>query len=72
MNTKLDDLRAAIGGRSGFGPQVRPGKVMPEGTVQLPAVGTVPAQGLTLREFKSELDARYGEAIQGVEVTPPC
>jgi polysaccharide export outer membrane protein len=70
MNTQLDDLRNAIGGRSGFGPQVRPGKVTPEGTVQLPAVGTVPAQGLTLREFKAELDARYGELIEGVEVTP--
>jgi polysaccharide export outer membrane protein len=70
MNTQLDDLRNAIGGRSGLGPQVRPGKVTPEGTVQLPAVGTVPAQGLTLREFKAELDARYNELIEGVEVTP--
>ena len=70
MNTQLDDLRNAIGGRSGFGPQVRPGKVTPEGTVQLPAVGTVPAQGLSLREFKSELDIRYNALIEGVEVTP--
>ena len=70
MNTQLDDLRNAIGGRSGLGPQVRPGKVTPEGTVQLPAVGTVPAQGLTLREFKQELDARYNALIEGVEVTP--
>ena len=70
MNTQLDDLRNAIGGRSGLGPQVRPGKVTPEGTVQLPAVGTVPAQGLTLREFKQELDLRYNALIEGVEVTP--
>ena len=70
VNTKLDDLRAAIGGRSGFGPQVRPGKVMPDGGVALPAVGTVPAQGLTVAEFKQELDARYQEVIEGVEVTP--
>jgi polysaccharide biosynthesis/export protein len=70
MNTKLDDLRAAIGGRSGFGPQVRPGKIMPDGGVALPAVGTVPAQGLTLAEFKEELDARYQDVIEGVEVTP--
>jgi polysaccharide biosynthesis/export protein len=70
VNTKLDDLRAAIGGRSGFGPQVRPGKIMPDGTVVLPAVGTVPAQGLTLAEFKDELDARYENVIEGVEVTP--
>jgi polysaccharide biosynthesis/export protein len=70
VNTMLDDLRAAIGGRSGFGPQVRPGKVTPEGTVTLPAVGTVPAQGLTLEEFKRELDTRYNDLIEGVEVTP--
>ena len=70
VNTKLDDLRAAIGGRSGFGPQVRPGKVLPDGTVTLPAVGTVPAQGLTVAEFKGELDARYDQTIEGVEVTP--
>ncbi len=30
----------------------------------------MPAQGLTVAEFKQELDARYQEVIEGVEVTP--
>ena len=76
VNTKLDDLRAAIGGRSGFGPQVRPGKIMPDGGVALPAIGTVPAQGLTLAEFKQEMDARYRRSDRGCRgdatVDAPC
>ncbi|MBI3837949.1 MAG: polysaccharide biosynthesis/export family protein [Planctomycetia bacterium] len=70
VDTKLEDLRYTVGGRSGFGGQVRSGKVTPEGTVQLPAVGSVPAQGLTLEEFKQELDERFAEKIEGIEVMP--
>jgi polysaccharide export outer membrane protein len=44
--------------------------VTPEGTVSLPAVGAVPAQGLSLNELKRELDARYAADIEGIEVTP--
>ena len=58
---KLEDLRYTVGGRSGFGGQVRSGKVTPEGTIQLPAVGTVPAQGLTLDEFAQELRERFAK-----------
>lgn len=70
VDTKVEDLRYTVGGRSGFGGQVRSGKVTPEGTVALPAVGSVPAQGLTLEEFKLELDLRFGEKMQGIEVIP--
>ena len=70
VDTKLEDLRFTVGGRSGFGGQVRSGKVTPEGTVQLPAVGSVPAQGLTLDEFKHELDERFAEQVEGIEVMP--
>ena len=70
VDTQLEDLRYTVGGRSGFGGQVRSGKVTPEGTIQLPAVGSVPAQGLTLDEFKTELEARFAEKIQGIEVMP--
>jgi len=38
--------------------------------VTLPALGTVPAQGLSLRELKRELDERYAQEIEGIEVTP--
>jgi polysaccharide export outer membrane protein len=70
VDTKLEDLRYTIAGRSGFGGQVLTSRVTPEGTVQLPAVGSVPAQGLTLDEFKQELDERFAEKIEGIEVMP--
>ncbi len=70
VNSKLEDLRYTVAGKSGFGGQVYLGRVTPEGTVQLPAIGSVPAQGLTLEEFKSELDERFAEQIDGMEVVP--
>ncbi len=69
-NSKLEDLRYTIAGLSGFGGQTLLGRVTPEGTIQLPAVGSVPAQGLSLDEFKLELDERFAEKIQGMEVVP--
>ncbi|HUE16205.1 MAG TPA: polysaccharide biosynthesis/export family protein, partial [Planctomycetaceae bacterium] len=45
-------------------------KVSPDGTVQLPAIGSVPAQGLTLGELRSEIETRYAEVVQGFEITP--
>ncbi|REK18895.1 MAG: sugar ABC transporter substrate-binding protein [Planctomycetota bacterium] len=70
VNSKLEELRAAVAGRAGFRAQTLPGRVTPEGTIQLPAVGSVPAQGLSLDEFKMELDERFASRIQGMEVVP--
>jgi len=70
VNTKLEDLRAAVDSRYGTGGQSRAARVTPEGTVQLPAIGSVPAQGLTLDELKREIDERYAEIVVGIEVTP--
>jgi polysaccharide export outer membrane protein len=70
VDTKLEDLRFTVSGRSGFGGQVIPGRVTPEGTIQLPAVGSVPAQGLTIDEFRYELGERFAEKVQGIEVIP--
>jgi len=71
VNTRLEDLRATVDSRQGFGGQSRRAKVTPEGTIQLPLVGSVPAQGLTLDELKRELDERYATAqIEGWEATP--
>jgi polysaccharide export outer membrane protein len=69
-NSKLEELRTAIAGQIGFAKQTLPGRVTPEGTVQLPAVGSVPAQGLTIEEFKTEVEERLAEEIEGVEVIP--
>lgn len=70
VNTQLEDLRYTVSGRSGFGGQVLQARITPEGTVQLPAVGSIPAQGLTIDEFQTELAERYSEQIQGIEVMP--
>lgn len=70
VNTKLDDLRQSVNSQFGNGGQVRPARVTPEGTVQLPVVGNVPVQGLSLDELARELKQRYAADIEGVEVTP--
>jgi len=70
VDTKLEDLRFTVSGRSGFGQQGVTTRVTPEGTIQLPAVGSVPAQGLTFDEFQNELAERYADKIEGVEVVP--
>jgi len=69
-NTKLEGLRATVDGRFGQGGQVRRATVTPEGTIQLPAIQSVPAHGLTLDELQKEIEERYLEKIgTGVEVT---
>ena len=70
INTKLEDLRAAVDNRAGVGGQSLTVRVSPDGTVQLPAIGSVCAQGLTLDELKYEIDERYSQLVQGIEVTP--
>jgi polysaccharide export outer membrane protein len=71
VNTQLEDLRATVDNRSGVvgGQGVRV-RITPEGTISLPAIGVVPAQGLTLAELKTEIDLRYAATISGVEITP--
>jgi polysaccharide export outer membrane protein len=70
VNTKLEDLRATVDSRAGQGGQSRIARVAPDGTISLPALGKVPAQGLTLDELKREVDARYNSLFDGIEITP--
>lgn len=70
INTRLEDLRNTVDARQGAGGQIFRARVTPEGTVQLPAIGSVPAQGLTLEELKREIDQRYAQIVDGIEVTP--
>ena len=69
-DTPLQDLLAAVDARGGVGGQLRQATVSPDGTVQLPVVGSVPAVGLTLDELRRELNARYNDYVGGLEVTP--
>lgn len=70
VNTKLEDLRTTVGNQNFVGGQSRNARVAPDGTLSLVAIGPVPAQGLTLQEFKREIDARYGAMFDGIEITP--
>lgn len=70
VNTKLEDLRASVDRRYGVGGQSQVVRVTPEGTISLPALGPVPAQGLTLSELQRELNERYRQVVEGIEVIP--
>jgi polysaccharide export outer membrane protein len=70
VNTKLEDLRAVIDRRAGIGGQSQFVRVTPEGTISLPAIGTVPAQGLTLPELQTELNERYRDVVEGIQIIP--
>ena len=70
VNTKLDDLRNTVDARAGTGGQRIIVRITPEGTIQLPALGSIFCQGLTLDELKREIDERYAATIEGIEVTP--
>ncbi len=70
LNTRVEELRASVDQRYGTGGQGVFVRVTPAGFIQLPAIGSVPAQGLTLEEIKQEIEARYTRRFNGVEVTP--
>ncbi len=71
VNTRLEDLRAAVDSRYGqTGGQAQQSRVTPEGTIQLPGIGSVPAQGLTLTELGQEIEERYKQIVDGLGVTP--
>jgi polysaccharide export outer membrane protein len=70
VNTKLEDLRATVDRRAGVGGQSQSVRVTPEGTISLPAIGSVRVQGLTLGELQTELNERYWQVVEGIEVIP--
>lgn len=71
VNTRLEDIRATVDSRQGLGGgQFRRARVTPEGTVALPAVGNIYVQGLTLDEVFREVNQRYAQQVDGLEVTP--
>ena len=70
VNTKLEDLLNTVDSRAGTagGLQIQV-RVTPAGDIQLPGIGDIFVQGLTLSEAKQEIDARYDAAVPGVQVT---
>ena len=70
LNSNLEELRSSVDRRYGQGGQVSDARVSPDGTIQLPAIGSVPAQGMTLEELEREVKTRYARIVEGLEVTP--
>lgn len=70
VNSKLEDMRSSVDLRYGYGGQSRHAKVTPEGTIQLPGIGSIPVQGLSLDEVRTELEERYATRIAALDVTP--
>ena len=70
VNSKLNALRAAVDRRYGLGGQSQIARVTPEGTINLPGLGTLNAQGLTLRELQREINAAYEKDFEGISVVP--
>jgi polysaccharide biosynthesis/export protein len=70
VNTKLEDLRATIDRRAGIGGQSQAARITPEGTISLPGIGSVQAQGLTLTELQTELNECYRQVVEGIQVIP--
>ena len=70
VNTRLEDLLNTVDSRAGTlgGLQIQT-TVTPAGNIQLPGVGSVFVQNLTLEEARQEIDAQYDANIPGVHVT---
>jgi polysaccharide biosynthesis/export protein len=65
----LDEFQSSISGLQTHGELAYFARVSPDGTVQVPAIETVPAAGLTLGELQREAEARFSNVLEGVHVT---
>lgn len=71
VDTRLEDLLETVDARAGqLGGRQLQVTVTPAGRINLPGIGSVYVQGLSIPEAKMEIDARYGATIPGVRVTP--
>jgi polysaccharide export outer membrane protein len=69
-NRVLQELCNALNDGGEGGGQTRRARVTPAGTVPLPAIGSITAAGLSIKEFKREIEAAYATIVTGLEVTP--
>jgi len=67
---KANDFLQSVNNRFFTGGQGKQVRVTPEGTISLPSIGVVPAQGLTLDELRREVQERYVSVADGLEMTP--
>src|SRR5205823_4418610 len=67
---KANDFLQSVNNRFFTGGQGKQVRVTPEGTISLPSIGVIPAQGLTLDELRREVQERYLQIADGLEMTP--
>jgi len=67
---KANDFLQSVNNRFFTGGQGKQVRVTPEGTISLPSIGVIPAQGLTLDELRREVQERYLQVADGLEMTP--
>src|SRR5262249_23701754 len=70
LNIRLQDLLNTVDRRYGQGGIAQEVRVTPDGTISLPGVGTISAQGATLDELRHELNLRYAALVEGLDVQP--
>ena len=68
-DTARSDFLDSIDARSGSGGLARFATVTADGTLRLPLVGAIGVVGLTLDELEREVNARFSERIQGVQIS---
>jgi polysaccharide export outer membrane protein len=67
--SQLEEFQSAIANLHSHGELAWFSKVSPDGTVQIPAIGSVAACGLTVEELERELMARFDRVLEGIRVT---
>lgn len=71
VNSGLREILKAVTSQSRSAGQAIELRVTPEGTIQVPGLGSVYVQGLTLEEARSELEARYAATFgPGLLISP--
>ena len=66
---RLNDLLAAVSSQFQNGGQNLQLTVIRDGSISLPLIGSICVVGLTREELASEVNARYGQVVRGIEVT---
>jgi polysaccharide export outer membrane protein len=69
LDLRLEELRATVDNRSAAGGQSFEATVAPDGSIQVPAIGSLSVVGLSLPELNSEISRRYSSLFPGIEVT---
>lgn len=69
-NSLKTAILSSVDARAGSGGTNYIDTIHPDGTVRLPKIGAIPAQGMTVDELKREVNLRYERIVSGLEIEP--